>query len=417
MVRGRAQGGGIVLPTAGAIVLSTLALTLLTLFNLEDVSSRALTHDAFRLGAAALFVAAGILRLARWRLTGQPHSALVAASLFVLGALALPLGNLAGQVVPGGTLPTVAAVTHAVGSLLCIGLTLRALTGSGPRPLVGLAVGTPVLALSLLGVGVLAGLVLAACWIVAGLAAARLDVQKPWAGRMAPLLGSMGLVEVLGSLEHLQPGSWTLPATALLASVAMIATQCAYVDLVEARPLGGTRPSTTGPAVSWSLGPLGSSRSATPDVREGRAVDFGVTGVVASVADRHRLSGQEVRVRGGAGVAHARPADLVAALDELLGNARRYAPGCPVTVQVVAIGSRVEVSVSDRGPGLAAGVVDRALEAGLGLSVARELVRRNGGDLELRTRIGGATFVVSLPASTSAPHPRPAEWRTAPSGV
>jgi len=408
---------GIVLPTAVAIVVSTLALTLLTLFNLEDVSSAALTHDAFRLGAAALFAAAGILRLARWRITAQPHSALVAASLFVLGALSLPLGNLAGQAVPDGMLPSLAAVTQAVGSLLCIGLTLRALTGSGPRPVVALAVGVPVLALSCLDEGVIAGQVLAACWIIAGLAAARLDAQKPWAGRLAPLLGSMGLVEALGSLEHLQPGSWTLPATALLASVAMIATQCAYVDLVEADPLDATQPSTAGPAPAWSLGPLGSSRSAASEARASRPVDFGVTGVVASVADRHRLSGQEVRVRGGAGVAHARPADLVAALDELLANARRHAPGSPVTVQVVAIGSRVEVSVSDRGPGLAAGVAERAFDAGLGLSAARGLVRDNGGDLELRTRIGGATFVVSLPAAAGAPRPRPAEWRTAPSGV
>jgi len=36
---------------------------------------------------------------------------------------------------------------------------------------------------------------------------------------------------------------------------------------------------------------------------------------------------------------------------------------------------------------------------GLGLHVARALMARNGGDLELRNRIGGTTFVLSLPAS------------------
>jgi nitrogen-specific signal transduction histidine kinase len=65
----------------------------------------------------------------------------------------------------------------------------------------------------------------------------------------------------------------------------------------------------------------------------------------------------------------------------------------------------VEISVSDRGPGLSADTAERAFAAhggdrdtGLGLHVARSLVTGNGGELELRSRIGGATFVISLPA-------------------
>jgi hypothetical protein len=46
-----------------------------------------------------------------------------------------------------------------------------------------------------------------------------------------------------------------------------------------------------------------------------------------------------------------------------------------------------------------------------GLAVARQLLRRNGGELVLRNRIGGATFVLSLPAVGAEQVSRPAERR------
>ena len=57
--------------------------------------------------ASAFFLASGVLRLARWRIAAEPHSALAGAALLVMGGLCLPLGGLAllfpvGQdVVPG----------------------------------------------------------------------------------------------------------------------------------------------------------------------------------------------------------------------------------------------------------------------------------------------------------------------------
>ena len=97
-----------------------------------------------------------------------------------------------------------------------------------------------------------------------------------------------------------------------------------------------------------------------------------------------------------------RPGDLATVLQNLLVNAAVHAPGCPVTVQLVAGPSQVEIVVSDRGPGLtaaqAATVFDRGVRgadspgSGLGLYVARTLLRRHGGDVELRQREGGATL-------------------------
>ena len=111
-------------------------------------------------------------------------------------------------------------------------------------------------------------------------------------------------------------------------------------------------------------------------------------------------------MRGGAGFAHARSGDLTVALEKLLVNAHTYATHSPVTVHVVAIGPRIEISVADHGPGMSAAAADSAFGSaevgrgsGLGLHMARALMQRNGGDLELRNRIGGTTFVLTLPAA------------------
>jgi signal transduction histidine kinase len=73
--------------------------------------------------------------------------------------------------------------------------------------------------------------------------------------------------------------------------------------------------------------------------------------------------------------------------------------------------------VTDRGPGLGPVAADEifgetARASGRALVLARDLLRRNGGDLTLRNRIGGATFVLSLPAAGVAPAPRSPEDRT-----
>lgn len=94
--------------------------------------------------------------------------------------------------------------------------------------------------------------------------------------------------------------------------------------------------------------------------------------------------------------------ELHEALSNLVHNAIHYAPvGACITVAVAGRNGRVEVSVSDNGPGLAPVLRDRAFArfdrvhtgksgaaagagSGLGLSIARAYARRNHGDIELR---------------------------------
>ena len=191
-----------------------------------------------------------------------------------------------------------------------------------------------------------------------------------------------------------------MPAVALLSSVAMITAHASYVDLTDALHLDhrvGRRVAGVGEGVTAIL-------SSTRETAEPRT-DVDVTALVNEVAGHRALAGQEVRVRGLAGFAHVRAGDVAAALERLLVNAHTYAPQSPVTVHVVAIGGRIEVSVADRGPGMSAAAASAFGSAqvggagGLGLHVARALMARNGGSIELRNRIGGTTFVLSLPAS------------------
>lgn len=82
----------------------------------------------------------------------------------------------------------------------------------------------------------------------------------------------------------------------------------------------------------------------------------------------------------------------------------------------------VIVHIVDDGPGIDPGIRDRIFDpfvtskpvgqgTGLGLNIARQLVRRNNGDIEVESRPGRTEFSVRLPVAV-APHAAPA-----PSGV
>ena len=102
-------------------------------------------------------------------------------------------------------------------------------------------------------------------------------------------------------------------------------------------------------------------------------------------------------------------------LVNLVGNAIRHGPANSAVTVTVETGSGVRVRVSDRGPGVPAGLRARLFEpferfdqdsgagTGLGLAVSRRLAELMGGRLEVEdTPGGGATFVLHLPADPPA---------------
>jgi signal transduction histidine kinase len=128
-------------------------------------------------------------------------------------------------------------------------------------------------------------------------------------------------------------------------------------------------------------------------------------------ASGHRL---EVSVEGAA----AAPADremLRTVLWNLFENAAKYSPGKPlIRIDVRVERSDIVVSVRDEGVGIPPSeqhdifekfVRGKAARAsgirgtGLGLAVARQIVRSHGGEMALESRPGeGSTFTIALPA-------------------
>lgn len=100
-------------------------------------------------------------------------------------------------------------------------------------------------------------------------------------------------------------------------------------------------------------------------------------------------------------------------LANLLSNALKYAPGAPLKVTTLEVGTSAILEVEDRGPGIAPEDHHRVFERferlvatnqvsglGLGLHISRHIVEAHGGTIRVRSAIGeGARFIVELPVS------------------
>jgi two-component system, OmpR family, manganese sensing sensor histidine kinase len=111
-------------------------------------------------------------------------------------------------------------------------------------------------------------------------------------------------------------------------------------------------------------------------------------------------------------IVYGNPVQIERIIANLLENAMRYtSAGGEVAVEGHRHANAVEVAVRDSGAGISAEHLDRIFErfwradpvrspggVGLGLSIARALARRHGGDVTVTSRYGvGSTFVASFP--------------------
>jgi len=136
--------------------------------------------------------------------------------------------------------------------------------------------------------------------------------------------------------------------------------------------------------------------------------------VARGLEPRFAEAGVRLEVRAAAGLprVEADPYGLEEVLDNLLDNALLAAPrGSAVRVEADPGEDAVLIRVRDEGPGVAPELRARLFEpffttrgraggTGLGLSVARGIVRAHGGSLVLEDRPGqrGASFLIRLPA-------------------
>lgn len=124
----------------------------------------------------------------------------------------------------------------------------------------------------------------------------------------------------------------------------------------------------------------------------------------------------EGRVREQQPELRVSPPELLRALRNILENAVRHTPSDgSVVVEAGLEGENAVVSIVDTGGGIAAEDIERVFDvgfradpartpgegAGLGLAIARELVKAHDGDISVRNENGGAHFVVRLPLEGS----------------
>lgn len=431
--------------------------------------------------AAALFVVAGVVRLARWRLVHDAHSALVGTALIVVGALGLPLVGVAAVAGALQHRELADAAVRSLASFITVALVHRALSATTiswarPSRLLPL-LATPVL-LAFAGLAFLEASrngplpggpeiarVLSGAMVIAWLALAATihthHADRPWSRRAAPLFCGLAIAEALYGA-----GIGGFGAAASLVVCTTVATLCvrsAHLDLTAAlqdteRAIGSlnrTLLDARGQAVELSewraslvhdasnavaglqaaLGVLdarqaddaSTSRLCRAAAEEVRHLDhllhrspqepcrpFDVGALVRSVGESARAFGGDVTVRTENLLAVGRPGDVVAVLKNLLVNSCRHAPGSSVELSVDALDGKIRIVYADNGPGLdeltAAHAFERGYRgpasqgSGLGLHDARELMRAQGGAVELAQDPGtcGARFVLTLPAPAPA---------------
>lgn len=146
-----------------------------------------------------------------------------------------------------------------------------------------------------------------------------------------------------------------------------------------------------------------------------------VAEVIASAVRLSRFSMQGVKLIEDVedDIMHVSVLDLERVLINLLDNAawaaRLSAQAPEVRITARSVNRQVVISVSDNGPGIAPGVIDKifsmpitskppGMGTGLGLITVHELTQKNGGAVKLTaTGNGGTTFTLEFPLQAQDP--------------
>lgn len=143
---------------------------------------------------------------------------------------------------------------------------------------------------------------------------------------------------------------------------------------------------------------------------EAKVVD--VSALLATICDDLSDAGHPVTFRGPTGTTmRCRPIGLKRAFANLIENALKYGGRACVTLR--ALPNRLEISVDDEGPGISDTELEKVFNPfyrledsrnretggfGLGLTVARSIIRGHGGDVFLENRrAGGLQVTTNLP--------------------
>jgi two-component system, NtrC family, sensor histidine kinase HydH len=265
---------------------------------------------------------------------------------------------------------------------------------------------------------------------LAGLAAGAVDyVTKPFDGRellarvrsqlqMRELAVRLQRAEQLSALGTLSSGlahELRNPANAIVNAVAPLKALLPADLASEASPVGqlvSVLAECAEQVAFLSRQLLGFRRGGALELR--RVALAELVGRAITLA-QPTLSGVAVHDRTGLDEPiRCAPPLLTQVLTNLIENAA-YAAGAGGWIEITAAvhDDRIWIEVADSGPGVPAALRDRVFEpffttkppgvgTGLGLPLARDIVHRHGGVLEVRERGPRSVFVVDLPRAAAA---------------
>ena len=160
---------------------------------------------------------------------------------------------------------------------------------------------------------------------------------------------------------------------------------------------------------------LDSSRlqSGTFDV-EFRSVDLAslVEENVGRLQSRYPNLNIRWKTKGSDYLVEGDPKRLGQVIDNLLGNAAKYAPNSPVQISMESSVDQVKLSIQDSGPGIpeedlayifrrffrSAGTKDKVRGSGLGLYICDQIIKAHHGEIHVKSAKGaGAEFIITLP--------------------
>ncbi|HWE54162.1 MAG TPA: HAMP domain-containing sensor histidine kinase [Acidimicrobiales bacterium] len=137
--------------------------------------------------------------------------------------------------------------------------------------------------------------------------------------------------------------------------------------------------------------------------------DVDLVAALEPVISTERISGSHIETDIDPVTVRGDGPAIAQVMQNLLVNARTYAPGSPIHMRTERVADRVVIEVSDLGPGIPASerfqVFERGVRgsasrgrpgAGLGLHIAARLVSEMGGRLYVTDSPAGATFVMEL---------------------
>lgn len=165
------------------------------------------------------------------------------------------------------------------------------------------------------------------------------------------------------------------------------------------------------------------SRVQSADVA-GSTIEVNLNTVVAEAVDRNRVQAEKKNIiikvsKSEGAIVFGDRELLTTAVKNLIENAIAYSdPKAGISVKLKKKNGVAEVSVRDRGAGIAPDDLDRIFErfyridqsrsrstggTGLGLSLVKNITQKHLGEIQVRSKLGsGSTFVMRLPLANTA---------------